>query len=219
MGKGQWMEVVGVVGDVKHYSLAVDAPAAFYTASGQWDWVDNAATLVVRTSGSAVALVPGLKAAIWSVNPNVPVHRVETMNGFIAASAGNRRFALLAIEVLAVTALLLAAVGLYGVISGTVTERAREIGVRTALGATPFDVVGQVLRQALTLTVAGVAIGIAGGYAAGRVIGSMLFGVTALDPVTYVSVIVVMVGVALLAAWAPARRAVGVDPLTALRSE
>ncbi len=219
MGRGQWMEVVGVVGDVKHYSLAVDAPAAFYTASSQWVWVDNVVTLVVRTSGSPVTLLPGLKAAIWSVNPHVPIQRTQTMTGFISASAGNRRFTLLAIEVLALTALLLAAVGLYGVISGSVAERVREIGVRTALGATPWNVMGQVVRQALALTVAGVAIGIAGGYAASRVITSMLFGVRALDPVTYAGVIVLMVGIGLLAAWAPARRAVGVDPLTALRSE
>ncbi len=219
MGRGQWMEVVGVVGDVKHYSLAVDAPAAFYVTSSQWIWVDNVATLVVRGSGSALALVPGIESAVWSVNSHVPIQRIQTMTGFISASAGNRRFTLLAILVLAFTALLLAAVGLYGVVSGSVAERAREIGVRTALGATPRDVMGQVVRQALRLTVAGVAIGIAGGYAASRVITSMLFGITALDPVTYLGVIALMVGIALLAAWAPARRAVGIDPLTALRSE
>jgi putative ABC transport system permease protein len=219
MGSGKWMEVVGVVGDVKQQSLAADAPAAFYTATGQWEWVDNVATLVVRSSRSATDLVPALKAAIWSVNPNVPIQRIQTMNGFISASAGNRRFALLAIEVLAITALLLSAVGLYGVISGSVTERVREIGVRTALGASPRDVVGQVVRHALTLTLAGVAVGVLGGYAAGRMITSMLFGVTALDPITYGGVIILMVVVALLASWAPARRAVGIDPLIALRSE
>ncbi len=219
MGSERWMEVVGVVGDVKHYTLAVDAPAAFYTATAQWDWVDNVATLVVRSSASATALVPALKTAIWSVNPNVPIQRIQTMDGFIAASSGNRRFTLLAIEVLAVTALLLSAVGLYGVISGSVSERVREIGVRTALGASPGDVVGQVVRHALTLTLTGVGIGVLGGYLASRMIKTMLFGVTALDPVTYGGVILLMVGVALLASWAPARRAVGIDPLIALRSE
>jgi putative ABC transport system permease protein len=219
IGAGQWMEVIGVVGDVKHYSLAVDAPAAFYAAAGQWVWVDNVVTLVVRSSLSTEALVPSLKAAIWSVNPNVPIQRIQTMNGFIVASAGNRRFALIAIEVLAITALLLAAVGLYGVISGSVTERVREIGVRTALGATPRDLVGQVVRHALTITLVGVLLGLLGGYAASRLIDSMLFGVTALDPLTYGGVVLLMVAVALLAAFGPARRAVGVDPLIALRSE
>jgi len=219
MGNGQWMEVVGVVGDVKHYSLGVDAPAVFYTANSQWAWVDNVASLVVRTSGSPVTLVPAIKAAVWSVNPNVPIQRVQTMNGFISASAGSRRFTLLAISVLAITALLLAGVGLYGVIAGSVAERVREIGVRTALGATPLAVVGQVMRQAVTLTLLGIVIGIGGGFAASRVIAKMLFGVTRMDPLTYIGVILVMVAIALLASWAPARRAVGVDPLTALRSE
>jgi putative ABC transport system permease protein len=216
---GPWAEIVGVVGDVRHYSLAVDPPDAFYLANGQWEWVDNVETLVVRTTGRAAALVPGLKRAVWSVNPNVPILRIQTMDGYLAASAGNRRFALLAIETLAVVALLLAAVGLYGVISGSVTERVREIGIRTALGATPGNVVGQVVRQALTLTLIGAAIGLAGGYAASRLIAAMLFGVSALDPVTYGAVTTLMVAVALIAAWAPARRAVGVDPTSALRAE
>lgn len=216
---GPWAEVVGVVGDVKHYSLGVDAPNAFYVANGQWAWVDNVATLVVRAAGREATLVPGLERAVWSVNPHVPIRRIQTMDGFIAASAGNRRFALLAIETLAIAALLLAAVGLYGVVSGNVTERVREIGIRTALGATPGDVVGQVVRHAETLTLTGAAIGLAGAYASTGVIASMLFGVSALDPLTYGAVTALMAAVALLAAWAPARRAVGVDPTLALRAE
>lgn len=220
MGPGRpWAEVVGVVGDVKHYSLAVDAPNAFYVASGQWAWVDNVATLVVRAAGGEAALVPSLERAVWSVNADVPILRVQTMDGYITASAGNRRFALLAIETLAIAALLLAAVGLYGVVSGNVTERVREIGIRTALGATSGDVVGQVVRHAETLTLTGAAIGLVGAYASSRLIASMLFGVSALDPLTYGAVTALMAAVALLAAWAPARRAVGVDPTIALRAE
>jgi putative ABC transport system permease protein len=218
-GGRPWGEVVGVVGDVKHYSLALEAPDAFYVANGQWDWVDNVATLVVRISGPAASVVPSLQRAVWSVNRNVPILRVQTMEGYLTASAGNRRFTLLAIETLAIAALLLAAVGLYGVISGSVTERVREIGIRTALGATPGEVVGQVVRHALTLTLAGAGIGLVGAYAASRLIASMLFGVSALDPVTYGGVIALLSAVALAAAWGPARRAVGVDPTTALRSE
>jgi len=153
------------------------------------------------------------------VNANVPILRVETMNDFVAASAGNRRFALPAIEAFALAALVLAAVGLYGVVSGSVTERIREIGIRTALGATPWDVVGEVVRRSLTLTLAGAALGVGGAVAASRLLTSMLFGVTALDPVTYAAVLVLMMGVALIAAWAPARRAAGVDPTAALRAE
>jgi len=153
------------------------------------------------------------------VNADVPILRVQTMDGYITASAGNRRFALLAIETLAIAALLLAAVGLYGVVSGNVTERVREIGIRTALGATSGDVVGQVVRHAETLTLTGAAIGLVGAYASSRLIASMLFGVSALDPLTYGAVTALMAAVALLAAWAPARRAVGVDPTIALRAE
>ena len=218
-GDHPWMEVVGVVGDVKQYSLAAQAPDAFYVAAGQWDWVDNVATLVVRTTTAESSLIPGIKAAIWSVNPNVPIERVRAMSSFVAASAGTRAFVLFAIGALAITALLLATVGLYGVVSGTVTERVREIGIRTALGASPGNVVGEVVGQALTLTAAGVVIGLAGGYAASRLIASMLFGVSALDPVTYLGGTLLMVTVALVAAWAPARRAVGLDPTMALRAE
>jgi putative ABC transport system permease protein len=214
-----WDEVVGVVGDVKHYSLAVGAPNAFYVVNGQWDWVDNVETLVVRATGPAAALVPSLARAVRSVNANVPILRVETMDGYVAASAGNRRFALLAIETFALAALGLAAVGLYGVVSGSVTERIREIGIRTALGATPSDVVAEVVRRSLALTLAGAALGVGGAVAASRLLTSMLFEVTALDPVTYAAVLCLMVGVALVAAWAPARRAVGVDPTVALRAE
>ena len=218
-GARPWDEVVGVVGDVKHYSLAVEAPNEFYVANGQWEWVDNVATLVVRSSEPAAALAPLLERAVWSVDPHVPIQRVQTMDGFVAASAGNRRFALLAIETFALAALLLAAVGLYGVISGSVTERVREIGIRTALGASPGEVVGQVVRRALGLTVAGAAVGVLGALAATRLIASMLFGVTTLDPPTYGAVVALLVAVALLAAWGPARRAAGVDPTVALRAE
>lgn len=214
-----WREVVGVVGDVRHYSLAVAPPNAFYVASGQWGWVDNAQTLVVRATGPISTLVPSLKRTILSVNPNVPIPRVETMDGFIAATAGDRRFALLVIETFALAALLLAAVGLYGIVSGGVTERTREIGIRTALGATPGNVVGQVVGRALALTLAGAAVGVGGGLVASRLLASMLFGVSGLDPLTYGAVILLLVAVALLAAWEPARRAAGVSPSIALRAE
>jgi putative ABC transport system permease protein len=214
-----WAEVVGVVGDVRHYSLAVRAPDAFYVSNGQWVWTDNVETLVVRAAGRASALVPSLQRAIWSVNANVPILRVQTMDGYITSSAGNRRFVLLASETAAVAALLLAAVGLYGVISGSVTDRTREIGIRAALGATPGEVMGEVVRGALTLALVGAAIGLVVAFASTRLTASMLFRVTPLDPVTYGGVIGLMVAVALLAAWAPARRAAGVDPTIALRAE
>jgi putative ABC transport system permease protein len=221
MGSGRpWDVVVGVVGDVKQYSLAVGAPEAFYVINGQWDWVDDVETLVVRTTrGNAAALAPAIQRAVWSVSPDVPIVRVSTMEHFVAASGGQRRFALSAIEVFALAALLLAAVGLYGVISGSVSERTREIGIRTALGAAPRDVVGRVVGDALALTALGSAIGLAGAWASSRLLSSMLFGVSRADPLTYLGVLGLLAAVALVAAWAPARRAAAVDPTISLRAE
>ncbi|HVZ48560.1 MAG TPA: FtsX-like permease family protein [Gemmatimonadaceae bacterium] len=219
MGNGRWGEVVGVVGDVRHHSLAAAAPDAFYVANGQWEWADNVETLVVRASGNAASLVPELRQAVWSVNPDIPILRIQTMDGLVTASAGPRRFALLAIQTLAVVALLLAAIGLYGVIAGNVAERIREIGIRTALGASPGAVAGAVVRQALSLVAAGAVIGGAGAVVAARLLSAMLFQVSPLDPVTYGATAALLAVVALLAAWAPARRAVGVDPTVAVRAE
>ncbi|MEZ5316640.1 MAG: ABC transporter permease [Vicinamibacterales bacterium] len=216
---GSWLEIVGVAGDVRHYTLAAGPPNAFYVANGQWEWIDNVHTLVVRTTGAAAPLVPALRQVLRSMSGDVPIRRVRTMDDYVTASAGNRRFALLAIETLAATALVLAIVGLYGVVSGQVAERTREIGIRTALGATPREVIGQVVLQAETLTGAGVVLGLAGGFLGSRLIASMLFGVTARDPITYVGVSAVMAVAAFLAAWAPARRAARVDPVIALRAE
>ncbi len=218
-GTRPWDYVVGVVGDVKQFTLAADAPDAFYVANGQWWWTDNVQSLVVRATGNASALVPPIEHAIWSVSANVPIRRLKTMNAFIEASAGQRRFALIAIEAFAVVALVLAAVGLYGVISGSVTERIREIGIRSALGAAPADIVRSVVGNGVALTLAGAVIGIAGAYAASHLLASMLFGISRVDAVTYLAVIGLLLVVALLGAWAPARRAAGVDPTIALRAE
>ncbi|HVX40683.1 MAG TPA: ABC transporter permease [Gemmatimonadaceae bacterium] len=219
LGGDHWDYVVGVVGDVRAYGLAADAPDAFYVASDQWSWVDNVQTLVVRTSGEAAALVPSIKRAIWSVDAGQPIQRVATMQSFVDASAGQRRFAMLAIEVFAAAALVLAAVGLYGVIAGSVAERIREIGIRTALGATPADIVRGVVGRGLALTAAGAAVGIAGAFVASRLLASMLYHTSRVDPLTDAAVVALLVAVALLAAWAPARRAAGVDPTIALRAE
>jgi putative ABC transport system permease protein len=141
------------------------------------------------------------------------------MESFVAASTGQRRFALLVIETFAIAAIVLAAVGLYGVIAGGVSERIREIGIRSALGASPSDIVVGVVARALGLVAAGAAIGIAASVGATRLIETMLFGVSRADPTTYVAVIVLLGLVATVAAWGPARRAVGVDPTVALRTE
>lgn len=219
MGTEQWDHVVGVVGDVKQYSLGAPAPDAFYVATGQWLWVDNEVTLVVRASGDAAALAPSIKRAVWSVNPTLPIQRVATMDSFIAASAGQRRLALAAIEIFALAALVLAAVGLYGVVSGSVTERLREIGIRSALGATPVEILRQVVGRGVALTIVGGVIGLVGSALSTRLLASMLFGVSRTDPVTYAGVLALLLTVAVAAAWLPARRAARVDPTIALRAE
>ena len=215
----RWDHVVGVVGDVKHYSLAARAPDAFYVVTGQWQWVDDVQTLVVRAAGEPAALVPALRRAVWSVDANHPIQRTRTMESFVAQSAASRRFVLLVIETFAVAALVLASVGLYGVIAGGVAERMREIGIRSALGAAPADIVGSIVGSALRVSAIGAIIGIPVALWSTRLLESMLFGISRLDAVTYGGVAALLAIVAMLAAWAPARRAAGVDPTAALRAE
>jgi putative ABC transport system permease protein len=214
-----WDLIVGVVGDVKQQSLASTTTDAFYIAMGHWWWVDNVQSLVVRTSGDAAALAPAIKRAVWSVDANQPIQRVMTMDDLIALSAAERRFALVIIESFAIAALVLAAVGIYGVLSGSVSERMREIGVRSALGATRHSILALVVRQGLALVLLGIVIGVAGALAATRALVSLMFDVSRLDPVTYVGVGALLVGVSLLACWLPAWRAARVDPAITLRAE
>ena len=214
-----WDYVVGVVGDVKQASLAADEPDAFYVASGQWPWVDNVQSLVVRTRGEPAALIPLVKRAVWSVDKDQPITRVATMTELVSRSAAERRFALIVFEVFAAAALALAAIGLYGVLSGSVAERMREIGVRSALGASRAQILSLVVREGMGLTLVGVAIGLAGAAAATHALVTLLFGVSRLDPMTYAGVVVLLAGVSAVACWIPASRAARVDPAITLRAE
>jgi putative ABC transport system permease protein len=216
---GQWYSVVGVVGDVRQTSLSLGDEDAVYTTPSQWHWGDQLMSLVVRGRGDATALTPALRRAIWSVDKNQPIVRVATMDQLLAVSQANRHFALVLFEAFGVVALLLAAVGIFGVLSGGVTERMREIGVRSALGASSADILGLVVRQGMTLTGLGVVIGLAGSALASRALITLLFGVSRLDPVTYFGVVGLLLVVALIASWAPAWRAAGVDPAITLRAE
>jgi putative ABC transport system permease protein len=212
-----WDIIVGVVGDVKQESLGLGQTDAFYVGMGRWDWVDNVQSLVVRTVGDPASLAPSVKRAVWSVEKNQPIERVITMDVLIARTASQRRFALVVIETFALAALLLAAIGIYGVLSGSVTERMREIGVRAALGATRGNILGLVVWQGMALTLLGVVIGLVGALAATRAIMTLLFGVSRLDPVTYLGVVTLLGGVSMLACWLPAWRAARVDPAITLR--
>jgi putative ABC transport system permease protein len=214
-----WYTIVGVVGDVRQMSLALNVSDAVYVTTTQWHWVDTVMSLVVRTRGDAAALAPAVRAAVWSVDKDQPVVRVATMDHLLAASASERRFTLTLFEVFALASLLLAAAGIYGVLSGVVAERTREMGVRSALGASRASLISLVVGQGLTLAVAGVVMGSAGAAVASYLIASMLFGVSPLDTFTYVAVIALLIAVAAIACSVPAWRAARVDPVIALRYE
>ena len=211
--------VIGTVGDVKQASLAVSESDAVYTTTGHWPMPERVMSLVVRSGGDAAALMPAVRDAIWSVDRDQPIVRVGMMEDLIAATTAERRFALTLFEAFAVAALLLAAAGIHGVLAERVAQRTREMGVRSALGASRTDIVGLVVRQGATLAALGIGIGVPAAVAAGRAIASMLFGVTPADPLTYGVVIVVLGAVALIAAAIPAARAARVDPAIALRAE
>jgi putative ABC transport system permease protein len=212
-----WDIIVGVVGDVKQTSLAVDDEAAFYVTTRQWWWFDTVQTLVVRTPLDPAALTPAITRAIWSVDKDQPIARIATMEQLLERSESERRFAAIIFEAFALAALALAAIGVYGVLSGSVIERTREIGVRSALGASRADIVGMIVRQGMALTGFGVAIGLSGAAAASGVLVTLLFGVSRLDPATYIGVIALLAAVSALACWVPAARAARIDPADVLR--
>ena len=220
----QPMEVVGVVGDVRHTGLDAEPQPEAYALSRQlppnarFGRVGTTA-LVVRTSGDPLRVVPFLRRAVMDVDHDVPLDNVMTMEARLSASVAAPRFYALLLGLFALMALLLAAIGIYGVLSYNVSQRHREIGVRMALGAAGRDILSLVLGQGLTLAVVGVAIGVAGAFATTRFLRTLLFGITVTDPVTYAGITVLLTGVALLACWIPARRAIRVDPMTALRYE
>jgi putative ABC transport system permease protein len=214
-----WFTIVGVVGDVKQASLAASQTDSVYTTPAHWHFTDDTMSLVVRARGDAATLAPSIRRAVWSVDKDQPITRVATLDSLLAATAAARRFALTLFEAFGLVALVLAAVGIYGVLSGSVTERTREIGIRIALGAQLRDVFRLVLGQGLRLTLIGVAIGVAGAFAVTRLMTSLLFGVSATDPVTFIGGSLLLTIVALVACYVPARRATRVDPRIALRYE
>jgi len=223
--KEPWAIIVGVVGNVRQTALGVGDADAVYTTPLQWYWVDNPMSLVIRSSGlpaqagDVAALAPSIRRAIWSVDKDQPIVRVATMETLVARSEGQRRFALVIFETFALVALVLAATGIYGVLSGSVNERTREMGVRAALGATRASIVGLVARQGLALTGLGAVFGLAGAMLASQALVTLLFGISSLDPATYIGGIALLAAVAVVACWVPAWRAARVDPAITLRAE
>jgi ABC-type antimicrobial peptide transport system permease subunit len=225
-GDGQPLEfeVVGVAGNVKHVSLNEGLTATLYAPLYQMpqsvvtSFVANV-NIVVGSALDARTLTTAVQREFRSVDPEAPASNVRTMEQFRAASVAARRFNLLLLTVFAGVALLLAAAGLYAVVAHSVAERAHEIAIRMALGAQPSRVLGLVVGQGLKLTAFGLLLGLGGALALTRLMASLLFGVSATDPVTFTGVVALLTGVALLAAYLPARRAASADPIVALCGE
>jgi putative ABC transport system permease protein len=214
-----WYTVVGIVGDVKQTSLALNDQDAVYLSTEQTWFADDTLSFVIRARGDATSLVPAVKAAVWSVDKDQPIVRMMTMDRLMAIDEAERRFILMLFEAFGIVALVLAAVGLYGVLSGSVAERIREIGIRMALGATRRNILALVLRDGMRLTLFGILIGVCGASVASRTIASLLFGISALDPLAWLGMIALLAGVAALACWIPAWRSANVDPSVTLRAE
>jgi putative ABC transport system permease protein len=214
-----WDVIVGVVGDVKQLSLAATQSDAIYATTAQWLWADQAQWLIVRAREDAASLTAAVRSAVWSVDKDEPVVHATTMDALVAASEAQRRFVLIVFEAFAVVALALAATGIYGVLSGSVSERIREIGVRSALGATRGSILGLIVRQGMTLTVIGAGIGLAGAVVASRALETLLFGISRVDAQTYAGVTALLLGVSMVACWLPAWRAARLDPAITLRAE
>ncbi|HEV2829869.1 MAG TPA: ABC transporter permease [Pyrinomonadaceae bacterium] len=207
-------EIIGIVGDIRHRALESAPLPAMYLPTYQ-----PGTNIVIRTKGDPTALAAAARKEVQGLDPDQPVAAVKTMEQWLEAAVAAPRYRTSLIALFALVALILACTGIYGVMSYSVTQRTHEIGVRMALGARRFDVLKLVVRQGMTLVVVGVLLGVAGAIGLTRVMSSLLFGVTAKDPLTFVAVASVLTVVAFIACYLPARRATKVDPLVALRYE
>jgi putative ABC transport system permease protein len=212
--------IVGVVGEVRRDGREAELFQQVYLPAAQTDvYPVRLASLAVRATGDPHQLVSGIQRAVWSIDPDQPITGVSTLDEVLSIASAQRRFNMTLLLSFAGLALALALIGVYGVVAYAVAQRTREIGIRVALGATRADVVALVVKSGVIWSIVGIAAGLAGAFAASRLIAGLLFGVTAGDPATFVTIAAVMVGVALSASYLPARRAASVDPVSALRTE
>jgi putative ABC transport system permease protein len=211
--------IVGIVVNERFRGLAAAPPPGVYVPLAQAPSANGAGVLLVRASGDPVLLAPAIRAAVRGLDPGLAVFGVEPLEETVSRSVSERRFTMLLLGLFAALALVLAAVGIHGVLSYAVAQRTREIGVRVALGARPWRVVQLVLMEGLVLSAAGLAIGLAGALALTRLLASLLYGTTPTDPATFIGVMAFLIVVALAASYIPARHATRVDPVVALRTE
>ncbi len=212
-----WQTVVGVVGRVKQDALDSDPRIAFYLPQTQHP--TRAMTVVLRSGNDPAGVLTAVKNTLRKLDADLPIYSVRTMQQRVDESLARRRFSMMLLAVFASVALMLATIGIYGVMAYLVSQGTREIGIRIALGATRGNILSLIVRQGMALAFSGVAIGLAGAFLLTRLIRSLLFGVEATDPLTFVGIAMLLAVVALLASYIPARRAAGVDPLVALRYE
>jgi putative ABC transport system permease protein len=210
-------EIVGVVGDVRRYALDTDPRPEYYVPYEQAP--ERRLNLVVRTTGDAAAMTATVRAAVRELDKEQLIWQTRTLEDLRSASVAGRRFNMTLLGLFAVVALLLAVLGIYGVMAYSVTRRTHELGVRIALGAQGGDVLRLVIAQGMTLAAAGVALGLVGAFALTRAMASLLYGVSATDPAVFAGLALLLAAVAFVACYLPARRATRVDPMVALRYE
>jgi putative ABC transport system permease protein len=215
----QWLEIVGVVGNVKTFDLREPSRPMVYLPMGNPAVSLNGMFTVVRTREASALSASALRAAVDAVDRSVPLTTIRTMDEILDESLAQTSFTMTLLTIAALTALVLGVVGLYGVISYVVSQRTAEIGIRLALGARPGDVYGLVLRQGLVMALAGVAVGLVAAAASARLMGALLFEVSAHDPITYAAAAILLTVVSTAATYLPARRAAGIDPASALRQQ
>ena len=215
----QEFRIAGVVENIRHADLKADGRETVYLSARAWTWADWELAVAVRTTTDPMSLVAPIRKELASLDPQISMAKIRAMEDYVSDAVAPNRFALILITIFAAVAVALASVGLYGVISYALAQRTREIGIRLAFGAPRASIFRLVLGQGLRLTILGVAIGVLGSFFLGGLISSLLFEVTAEDPLTYVSTAGLLILIALAACFTPARRATRVDPINALRSE